>query len=95
MTGDAAGSLPITLVIRAVFFFFGQHYFTVNFSPENQTALELRTEDAKDCDEWVAAIAHARYTSATPRSRRETGPRPGKTQTPGGEDMEREHMEGT
>ncbi|XDB62204.1 hypothetical protein AB1E18_015553 [Capra hircus] len=72
-----------------------QHYFTVNFSHENQKALELRTEDAKDCDEWVAAIAHARYTSATPRSRRETGPRPGKTQTPGGEDMEREHMEGT
>ena len=38
-----------------------QHYFTVNFSHENQKALELRTEDAKDCDEWVAAIAHARY----------------------------------
>lgn len=44
-----------------------QHYFTVNFSHENQKALELRTEDAKDCDEWVAAIAHARYVS--PRCR--------------------------
>lgn len=49
-----------TLVIRDVFFSM-QHYFTVNFSHENQKALELRTEDAKDCDEWVAAIAHARY----------------------------------
>ncbi|ELK36006.1 Ras-specific guanine nucleotide-releasing factor 2 [Myotis davidii] len=39
-----------------------QHYFTVNFSHENQKALELRTEDAKDCDEWVAAIAHASET---------------------------------
>ncbi|XP_073917733.1 ras-specific guanine nucleotide-releasing factor 1 [Castor canadensis] len=38
-----------------------QHYFTVNFTHENQKALELRTEDAKDCDEWVAAIAHASY----------------------------------
>ncbi|XP_075391885.1 ras-specific guanine nucleotide-releasing factor 1 [Tenrec ecaudatus] len=38
-----------------------QHYFTVNFSHENQKALELRTEDAKDCDEWVVAIAHASY----------------------------------
>ncbi|XP_045416994.1 ras-specific guanine nucleotide-releasing factor 1 isoform X1 [Lemur catta] len=38
-----------------------QHYFTVNFSHENQKALELRTEDSKDCDEWVAAIAHASY----------------------------------
>lgn len=37
-----------------------QHYFTVNFNHENQKSLELRTEDAKDCDEWVAAIAHAR-----------------------------------
>ncbi|OWK52070.1 Ras-specific guanine nucleotide-releasing factor 1 [Lonchura striata] len=37
-----------------------QHYFTVNFNHENQKTLELRTEDAKDCDEWVAAIAHAR-----------------------------------
>lgn len=37
-----------------------QHYFTVNFTHENQKTLELRTEDAKDCDEWVAAIAHAR-----------------------------------
>uniref|UniRef100_A0A8C9NIZ5 Ras protein specific guanine nucleotide releasing factor 1 n=1 Tax=Serinus canaria TaxID=9135 RepID=A0A8C9NIZ5_SERCA len=38
-----------------------QHYFTVNFNHENQKTLELRTEDAKDCDEWVAAIAHASY----------------------------------
>uniref|UniRef100_A0A8C3RDM8 Ras protein specific guanine nucleotide releasing factor 1 n=1 Tax=Cyanoderma ruficeps TaxID=181631 RepID=A0A8C3RDM8_9PASS len=37
------------------------HYFTVNFNHENQKSLELRTEDAKDCDEWVAAIAHASY----------------------------------
>ncbi|KAL7980235.1 hypothetical protein Chor_001503 [Crotalus horridus] len=36
-----------------------QHYFTVNFNHENQKTLELRTEDAKDCDEWVAAISHA------------------------------------
>ncbi|XP_023049180.1 ras-specific guanine nucleotide-releasing factor 1 isoform X3 [Piliocolobus tephrosceles] len=49
-----------TLVIGDVFFLV-QHYFTVNFSHENQKALELRTEDAKDCDEWVAAIAHASY----------------------------------
>lgn len=33
----------------------------MNFNHENQKTLELRTEDAKDCDEWVAAIAHARY----------------------------------
>uniref|UniRef100_A0A8U8C9I9 Ras protein specific guanine nucleotide releasing factor 1 n=1 Tax=Geospiza parvula TaxID=87175 RepID=A0A8U8C9I9_GEOPR len=39
----------------------GEHYFTVNFNHENQKTLELRTEDAKDCDEWVAAIAHASY----------------------------------
>lgn len=45
-----------------------QHYFTVNFTHENQKALELRTEDAKDCDEWVAAIAHARYVSPNPRT---------------------------
>uniref|UniRef100_A0A8D0HPI1 Ras protein specific guanine nucleotide releasing factor 1 n=1 Tax=Sphenodon punctatus TaxID=8508 RepID=A0A8D0HPI1_SPHPU len=37
------------------------HYFTVNFNHDNQKALELRTEDAKDCDEWVAAISHASY----------------------------------
>lgn len=37
-----------------------QYYFTVNFTHENQKALELRTEDVKDCDEWVAAISHAR-----------------------------------
>uniref|UniRef100_A0A673TWA7 Ras protein specific guanine nucleotide releasing factor 1 n=1 Tax=Suricata suricatta TaxID=37032 RepID=A0A673TWA7_SURSU len=46
---------------ESLVFFFTQHYFTVNFSHENQKALELRTEDAKDCDEWVAAIAHASY----------------------------------
>uniref|UniRef100_A0A667H0S4 Ras protein specific guanine nucleotide releasing factor 1 n=1 Tax=Lynx canadensis TaxID=61383 RepID=A0A667H0S4_LYNCA len=46
---------------REDIFFSVQHYFTVNFSHENQKALELRTEDAKDCDEWVAAIAHASY----------------------------------
>ncbi|XP_015667417.1 ras-specific guanine nucleotide-releasing factor 1 [Protobothrops mucrosquamatus] len=38
-----------------------QHYFTVNFNHENQKTLELRTEDAKDCDEWVAAISRASY----------------------------------
>ncbi|KAM9481619.1 ras-specific guanine nucleotide-releasing factor 1 isoform 2-T2 [Clarias gariepinus] len=38
-----------------------QYYFTVNFNHENQKALELRTEDVKDCDEWVAAITHASY----------------------------------
>ena len=37
-----------------------QYYFTVNFTHENQKALELRTEDVKDCDEWVASISHAR-----------------------------------
>jgi hypothetical protein len=44
-----------------VFFFcVFQYYFTVNFTHENQKALELRTEDVKDGDEWVAAITHAR-----------------------------------
>ncbi|XP_051238235.1 ras-specific guanine nucleotide-releasing factor 1 isoform X2 [Dicentrarchus labrax] len=38
-----------------------QYYFTVSFTQENQKALELRTEDVKDCDEWVAAISHASY----------------------------------
>uniref|UniRef100_A0A8C7DHG7 Ras protein specific guanine nucleotide releasing factor 1 n=1 Tax=Oncorhynchus kisutch TaxID=8019 RepID=A0A8C7DHG7_ONCKI len=38
-----------------------QYYFTVNFTHENQKALELRTEDVKDGDEWVAAITHASY----------------------------------
>nr|XP_033775754.1 ras-specific guanine nucleotide-releasing factor 1 [Geotrypetes seraphini] len=38
-----------------------QYYFTVNFNHENQKALELRSEDAKDCDDWVAAITHASY----------------------------------
>lgn len=37
-----------------------QYYFTISFTHENQKALELRTEDVKDCDEWVAAISHAR-----------------------------------
>uniref|UniRef100_A0A8C4ZIL5 Ras protein specific guanine nucleotide releasing factor 1 n=1 Tax=Gadus morhua TaxID=8049 RepID=A0A8C4ZIL5_GADMO len=38
-----------------------QYYFTVNFTHENQKALELRTEDVKDCDEWVASISHASF----------------------------------
>ncbi|XP_024056493.1 ras-specific guanine nucleotide-releasing factor 1 [Terrapene carolina triunguis] len=38
-----------------------QHYFTVSFNHDNQKTLELRTEDAKDCDDWVAAITHASY----------------------------------
>uniref|UniRef100_A0A674PGZ9 Ras protein specific guanine nucleotide releasing factor 1 n=1 Tax=Takifugu rubripes TaxID=31033 RepID=A0A674PGZ9_TAKRU len=38
-----------------------QYYFTISFTHENQKALELRTEDVKDCDEWVAAISHASY----------------------------------
>uniref|UniRef100_A0A8D3C6Q1 Ras protein specific guanine nucleotide releasing factor 1 n=1 Tax=Scophthalmus maximus TaxID=52904 RepID=A0A8D3C6Q1_SCOMX len=38
-----------------------QYYFTVSSTHENQKALELRTEDVKDCDEWVAAISHASY----------------------------------
>lgn len=42
-----------------------QYYFTVNFTHENQKALELRTEDIKDGDEWVAAITHARYQAST------------------------------
>uniref|UniRef100_A0AAR2J470 Ras protein specific guanine nucleotide releasing factor 1 n=1 Tax=Pygocentrus nattereri TaxID=42514 RepID=A0AAR2J470_PYGNA len=37
------------------------YYFTISFNHENQKALELRTEDVKDCDEWVAAITHASY----------------------------------
>lgn len=37
-----------------------QYYFTVTFNHDNQKALELRTEDIKDCDEWVAAITQAR-----------------------------------
>lgn len=39
-----------------------QYYFTVTFNHDNQKALELRTEDVKDCDEWVAAITQARYS---------------------------------
>lgn len=66
-----------TPVIRHVFLV--QHYFTVNFSHENQKALELRTEDAKDRDEWVAAIAHARYVSPRPTVQaEETDPKPQK-----------------
>ncbi|XP_047678419.1 ras-specific guanine nucleotide-releasing factor 1 isoform X3 [Tachysurus fulvidraco] len=38
-----------------------QYYFTISFNHENQKALELRTEDVKDCEEWVAAITHASY----------------------------------
>uniref|UniRef100_A0A6Q2X066 Ras protein specific guanine nucleotide releasing factor 1 n=1 Tax=Esox lucius TaxID=8010 RepID=A0A6Q2X066_ESOLU len=38
-----------------------QYYFTVTFNHDNQKALELRTEDAKDCDEWLAAITQASY----------------------------------
>uniref|UniRef100_A0A3B3SAK0 Ras protein specific guanine nucleotide releasing factor 1 n=1 Tax=Paramormyrops kingsleyae TaxID=1676925 RepID=A0A3B3SAK0_9TELE len=38
-----------------------QYYFTISFNHESQKPLELRTEDAKDCDEWVAAITHASY----------------------------------
>uniref|UniRef100_A0A8C9Z527 Ras protein specific guanine nucleotide releasing factor 1 n=1 Tax=Sander lucioperca TaxID=283035 RepID=A0A8C9Z527_SANLU len=38
-----------------------QYYFTVTFNHDNQKALELRTEDVKDCDEWVAAIIQASY----------------------------------
>uniref|UniRef100_A0A8D3C9G4 Ras-specific guanine nucleotide-releasing factor 1 n=1 Tax=Scophthalmus maximus TaxID=52904 RepID=A0A8D3C9G4_SCOMX len=38
-----------------------QYYFTVTFNHDNQKALELRSEDVKDCDEWVAAITQASY----------------------------------
>ncbi|KAG9340728.1 hypothetical protein JZ751_020320 [Albula glossodonta] len=38
-----------------------KYYFTVSFNHDNQKALELRSEDVKDCDEWVAAITHASY----------------------------------
>ncbi|KAJ8417517.1 hypothetical protein AAFF_G00223600 [Aldrovandia affinis] len=38
-----------------------QYYFTVNFNQDNHKALELRTEDMNDCDEWVAAITQASY----------------------------------
>ena len=47
-------SLPLSLPC------FLQYYFTISFTQENQKALELRTEDVKDSDEWVAAISHAR-----------------------------------
>uniref|UniRef100_A0A8C5PSJ2 Ras protein specific guanine nucleotide releasing factor 1 n=1 Tax=Leptobrachium leishanense TaxID=445787 RepID=A0A8C5PSJ2_9ANUR len=38
-----------------------QYYFIINFNHENQKPLELRTEDSKDCDEWVTAISRASY----------------------------------
>ncbi|XP_078097313.1 ras-specific guanine nucleotide-releasing factor 1 isoform X4 [Mustelus asterias] len=38
-----------------------QYYFTINFGHDAQKTLELRTEDVKDCDDWVAAISHASY----------------------------------
>ncbi|XP_075431514.1 ras-specific guanine nucleotide-releasing factor 1 isoform X2 [Ascaphus truei] len=38
-----------------------QYYFIINFNHENQKPLELRTEDPKDCDEWVTAITRASY----------------------------------
>ncbi|XP_067827246.1 ras-specific guanine nucleotide-releasing factor 1 isoform X3 [Heptranchias perlo] len=38
-----------------------QYHFTINFGHDAQKALELRTEDMKDCDDWVAAISHASY----------------------------------
>ncbi|TUH89299.1 Ras-specific guanine nucleotide-releasing factor 1 [Bagarius yarrelli] len=38
-----------------------QYYFTISFNHENQKALELRSEDVKDCDDWVAAITQASY----------------------------------
>uniref|UniRef100_A0A8C8E4W6 Ras-specific guanine nucleotide-releasing factor 1 n=1 Tax=Otus sunia TaxID=257818 RepID=A0A8C8E4W6_9STRI len=53
--------IPAVLLVNLSPCLLPQHYFTVNFNHENQKTLELRTEDAKDCDEWVAAIAHASY----------------------------------
>lgn len=47
-------------MLKVAFFCTFQYYFTISFNHENQKALELRTEDVKDCDEWVAAITHAR-----------------------------------
>ncbi|KAM9312674.1 LOW QUALITY PROTEIN: ras-specific guanine nucleotide-releasing factor 1 [Gastrophryne carolinensis] len=38
-----------------------QYCFIINFNHENQKPLELRTEDSKDCDEWVTAISRASY----------------------------------
>ncbi|XP_078539068.1 ras-specific guanine nucleotide-releasing factor 1 isoform X1 [Lissotriton helveticus] len=38
-----------------------QYYFTINFNHEHQKMLELRTEDAQDCDDWVSAITQASY----------------------------------
>ncbi|KAJ8252108.1 hypothetical protein COCON_G00214200 [Conger conger] len=38
-----------------------KYYFTISFNHDNQKALELRSEDVKDCDDWVAAITHASY----------------------------------
>uniref|UniRef100_A0A4W3K0B6 Ras protein specific guanine nucleotide releasing factor 1 n=1 Tax=Callorhinchus milii TaxID=7868 RepID=A0A4W3K0B6_CALMI len=38
-----------------------QYYFTINFGHDGQKVLELRTEDVKDCEEWMTAITHASY----------------------------------
>ncbi|XP_060709319.1 ras-specific guanine nucleotide-releasing factor 1 isoform X1 [Hemiscyllium ocellatum] len=38
-----------------------QYYFTINFGHDAQKTLDLRTEDVKECDDWVAAIGHASY----------------------------------
>ncbi|XP_040198127.1 ras-specific guanine nucleotide-releasing factor 1 isoform X2 [Rana temporaria] len=38
-----------------------QFCFIINFNHENQKPLELRTEDSKDCDEWISAISRASY----------------------------------
>eukprot|EP00062_Callorhinchus_milii_P002138 gi/632939129/ref/XP_007907812.1/ PREDICTED: ras-specific guanine nucleotide-releasing factor 1 [Callorhinchus milii] len=37
------------------------YYFTINFGHDGQKVLELRTEDVKDCEEWMTAITHASY----------------------------------
>lgn len=79
---------------QTVFFFFGQHYFTVSFSHENQKALELRTEDAKDCGSGGGHRSRQVHLSH-PKVQAGDWADPGKTQTLGGEDMERQHMEGT
>lgn len=56
---------------------FFQYYFTISFTHENQKALELRTEDVKDCDEWVAAISHARCARCGRGFLQNNEPRPG------------------
>lgn len=83
MTRDAAASLPITppLVIRAVFFSLGSTISRLTSATRTESP-ELRTEDAKDCDEWVAAIAHiSRPTSDHPKVQAGDWADPGKTQT--------------